>query len=299
MKASYIIIACLCCCNIFTLAQELENPGYIDDQIMDISQHMKDAAEFTDDTAKIEANDMVLELMRDMLNEPDAFQYSYDSLENITILESQDEKVRIFSWNIMYDNMRHDFFGFIQFNNEDGEYFYYELRDKTSIDPDAEPDYESPDEWYGAIYYKMIENKHNNTPVYTLLGWKGQDALVQQKVIETLEFNRHDEPEFGGRRLKVVREKMDRAIFRYSSQAQMILRFNEKNDIIVCDHLSPGNPKFKGKYEYYGPDYSYDAFEWDGKRWIYNFNIDPNIAINYKKNKKIEKRKKQNPSKDF
>ncbi|MDA3819972.1 MAG: hypothetical protein PF590_05890 [Candidatus Delongbacteria bacterium] len=299
MKNITVIAIVLFLTNFSLAAQELENTDYIDDQIMDINQHMKDVVELTDDTAKIEANDLALELMRDMLIEPDAFEYQYDSLEHITILESNDGRVRIFTWNIMYDNMRHDFFGFIQYVNEDGEYHHYELKDKTSIDPDADPDYESPDEWYGAIYYEMIEEKHKDTPIYTLLGWKGQDALVQQKVIETLEFNHRDEPEFGGRRLKVVREKMDRAIFRYSSQAQMIIRFNEKNDIIVCDHLSPGNPKFKGQYEYYGPDYSYDAFEFDGKRWVYKSNIDPNIAINYKKNRKIEKRKKQNPSKDF
>ncbi len=302
MKASYIIImVCLCCCNILTMAQEhdLENPGYIDDQIAEINRYMTDAAELTDDTAKIEANDMALELIRDMMNEPDAFEYNYDSLEHITMIESDDDMVRIFTWNLMYNNMRHDFFGFIQFENEDDEYYFYELRDKTSNAPDADSDYESPDEWYGALYYEMIEKKHRNTPVYTLLGWKGQDAMVQQKVIETLEFNRRDEPDFGGRRIKVVREKMDRAIFRYSSQAQMILRFNEKNDIIVCDHLSPGNPKFKGQYEYYGPDYSYDAFEWNGKRWIIKSNIDPEIAINYKKNKKVNKLKKRNPSKDF
>ncbi|MGC9331535.1 MAG: hypothetical protein ACP5DZ_06630 [Bacteroidales bacterium] len=299
MKASYIIIACLCCCNMPALAQELENPGYIDDQIAEINQHMKDLVKLTDDSAKIEANDMVLELMRDILIEPEAFEYKYDSLKYITILESQDGKVRIFSWNIMYDNMRHDFFGFIQYVNEDGEYHHYELNDKTSNDPYLNPDYYSPDEWYGAIYYEMIEKINKDTPTYTLLGWKGQDALVQQKVIETLQFNRHDEPEFGGKHIQVVREKMDRAIFRYSSQTQMILRFNEMNDIIVCDHLSPSNPKFIGKYEYYGPDYSYDAFEWDGKRWIYISNIDPNIAINYKKNNKIEKLKKQAPSKDF
>ncbi|MFW5805747.1 MAG: hypothetical protein ACOCVX_04380 [Bacteroidales bacterium] len=301
MRTAYPIIVFLWCCGIVVIAQEQElvNPGFVDDQIDEINKYMTDAAEFKDDTAKIEANDMVLELMREIMNEPDAFDYSYDSLKHITMLKSKDDMVRVFTWNIMYDNMRHDFFGFIQFENEDDEYYFYELKDKTSNAPDADSDYESPGEWYGAIYYEMIEKKHRNTPVYTLLGWKGRDALVQQKVIETLKFNRHDEPEFGGGKIQVVREKMNRAVFRYSSQAQMILRFNEKNDIIVCDHLTPGNPKFKGQYDYYGPDYSYDAFEWDGKRWNFKSNIDPEIAINYKKNKKIEKIKKRDPSEEF
>ncbi len=299
LKSIAAIAIFLCFCGITAMAQEQENPGFVDGQIMEINQHMRDAAEYTDNTAKIEANTQAIQLMRDILIEPDAFDYHYDSLEHITILESDDGRLRIFTWNIMYDNMVHDFFGFIQYRNEDNEYFHYELKDKTSNVPDEDPDYEDPDEWYGAIYYEMIEKKDRNTPVYTLLGWKGQDAMVQQKVIETLEFNRRDEPEFGGRRFRVVREKMDRVIFRYSIEAQMILRNNKKNDIIVCDHLSPGNPKFKGQYEYYGPDYSYDAFEFDGKRWIYKSNIDPNIAINYKKKKNIEKIKKRDPSKDF
>lgn len=79
----------------------------------------------------------------------------------------------------------------------------------------------------------------------------------------------------------------------------MILRYNEQEDIIVCDHLSPGNPKMKGKYEYYGPDFSYDAFDFEKGKWFHKSDIDPDVAINYKKNKNIEQLKKRDPSKDF
>ncbi|MFO7790700.1 MAG: hypothetical protein R6V32_09020 [Bacteroidales bacterium] len=276
-----------------------ENPVFVDDHIMEINQHMKDASEYTDDTASIEANNHATELLREIFDEPDAYSYNYDSLEHITILESENGKLRIFTWNLLYDNLTHDFFGFIQYMNDDKEYDYYELKDKSIPDPEESGNYDEPEKWYGAIYYELIEKQHRNNTIYTLLGWKGQDALVQQKVIETLKFNWRDIPEFGGRRFRVVREKMDRFIFRYSIKTQMILRWNEKNDIIVCDHLSPGNPKRKGKYEYYGPDFSYDAFEFKKGKWFYKSNIDPDIAINYKKKKNIEQLKKRDPSKDF
>ena len=39
----------------------------------------------------------------------------------------------------------------------------------------------------------------------------------------------------------------------------MMLRYDDKLKMIVFDHLSPSKPSYEGKYQYYGPDFSYDG----------------------------------------
>jgi hypothetical protein len=280
-------------------AKGQEGSSAVIDDLSDISSYLEDARTLYADADKQEANQKAKDILKDLLQEPQSFGYSYDSLKHVTILESEDGKVRIFTWNLMLNDLSHQFYGFIQYHPEKDEYYIHELKDKTDLSEDSKAGYHYPSEWYGAIYYDIIEKKHRGNAVYTLLGWKGQNALVQQKVIETLEFGRKGLPEFGDRNFRLLRERKDRIIFRYSIEAQMILRYNNKQDLIVCDHLSPGNPKFTGHWEYYGPDYSYDAFEFDRGRWYFKSNIDPEIAINYKKDKKIEQIEQKKPSKNF
>jgi len=267
--------------------------------IQDINAQLEKIRTYYDDADKLQANNQAKDVLNELLQDPQSMDYNYDSLKHITILESSDEKLRIFTWNLMLDDLTHQFYGFIQYRPENDKYYIHELKDKTDLSEDSKAAYHYPSEWYGAIYYDLIEKKHRGNTIYTLLGWKGQDALVQQKVIETLEFGRKGLPEFGDRNFRLMREQKDRIIFRYSIKAQMILRFNEKQDLIVCDHLSSGNPKYTGHWEYYGPDYSYDAFEFDRGRWYYKSDIDPEIAINYKKDKKIDLLDQKKPSKNF
>ena len=43
---------------------------------------------------------------------------------------------------------------------------------------------------------------------------------------------------------------------------------------IVYDHLSPSSASLKNVYEYYGPDLTFDAYEWGGRFWDYVADID-------------------------
>ena len=57
----------------------------------------------------------------------------------------------------------------------------------------------------------------------------------------------------------------------------MTVRFEEKYGRIVMDHLSPEAPSMKELYSYYVPDFSYDAFLFNGKYWTLKEDV---IAVN-------------------
>ena len=175
--------------------------------IQDINAQLEKIRTYYDDADKLQANNQAKDVLNELLQDPQSMDYNYDSLKHITILESSDEKLRIFTWNLMLDDLTHQFYGFIQYRPGKDNYYIHELKDKTDLSEDSKAAYHYPSEWYGAIYYDLIEKKHRGNTIYTLLGWKGQDALVQQKVIETLEFGRKGLPEFGDRNFRLMREQ--------------------------------------------------------------------------------------------
>ncbi len=237
--------------------------------------------------------------MSDLLNRSDIENTAWDSLQRVSVLSSSDKKLKIFTWNVLFENLTHQCFGFIWYKPDDN-YYLYQLSDFYRENDTLNHKFRSHLEWYGAVYYSIIERPvGRKQKLYTLLGWRGKNALTQQKIIETLEFDRNNLPVFGKSRIRVQRKKTDRIIFTYAINAQMLLRFNKKQNLIVADHLAPSNSKLEGHYEYYGPDFSYDAFEYSKGKWILKPNIDAEIAINFKRNSKINQLKKRKPSTDF
>jgi len=64
-----------------------------------------------------------------------------------------------------------------------------------------------------------------------------------------------------------------RAVFEYASNAMMSLRFRSDNSI-VFDHLVPFSPSKKDDHEFYGPDYSFDAYNYKDGLWKLVINVD-------------------------
>lgn len=270
-----------------------------DAELEEIDELLESAASYYLDEDKIEANNQVVAILSEVLGNSASFDYPMDSLKRISVLNSPDGKLRVFTWNLMFDDLTHKCFGFIQYKAEKDKILTYPLKDFYVERDSLERKYASYAEWYGAIYYDIIEKSDRKNTVYTLLGWRGNNILTQQKIVETLEFDRHDLPVFGNNRLRFDRKKLRRAVYTYSIRTQMILRYNKKQDMIVLDHLSPSDPKLIGFFEHYGPDYSYDAFEFDKGKWYFVSDIDPEIAINYERDESIERMKERKPSTDF
>ncbi|MXV52077.1 hypothetical protein GS399_13950 [Pedobacter sp. HMF7647] len=200
---------------------------------------------------------------------PRSFNYRFDSLKTIAVRYSPDQRFRIFSWHVMYDDGSYRYYGAIQMNNPDGKLHLFGLVDYSQAIKNPADTVTSNDRWYGAQYYSIIPVTYNvRTPYYILLGWKGNNVKSTKKVIETLYF-KDDKPVFGMSVFDGNKgvSSNKRIIFEYSRQASMLLNYDTKTGMIVFDHLAAPDAKMVGNPELYGPDMSYDGYKLVGGRW--------------------------------
>ena len=251
-------------------------------EISQINELIIDINEYYQDEDKIKANDQLVDVLNDLLKKRSSYDYDFSDINGISIVSSKDDKLRLFTWDVRFRNLQHKCYGFIQYKASKRYYLCFQLKDFYAPYDKAKRKFPSHAEWYGAVYYDIVQCKINKSKtVYTLLGWRGRDALTQQKIIETLEFNGNNLPVFGKKRFKVGKKRENRLVFTYSSKLQMKLKYSPKHRYIIADHLSPQNPKFINQYQYYGADLSYDAYEFRNSLWYKIDNIDPVIAVDY------------------
>jgi hypothetical protein len=246
-----------------------------------------------DDSVKLFHNQRIIHLFNSVLAKNESFSYPFDSLLNMGKLTSPDKKIRLYNWNIQLRNGEFKYFGFLQVKSKEKNIInIYPLIDKSSELENTGNVTTSNKNWYGALYYQIIEVKDKKNKYYTLLGWDGNNDFTNKKIIEVLYFNKSEKPSFGKNIFKFENEKKKRVIFEYSYLASMALRYEETLQMIVYDHLAPSSPKFEGQYQYYGPDFSYDGLFFKNGKWTEEKNIDV-------RNPKSRGRKKKNISFTF
>ncbi|MCB0795808.1 MAG: hypothetical protein KDB88_13830, partial [Flavobacteriales bacterium] len=97
--------------------------------------------------------------------------------------------------------------------------------------------------------------------------------IETRKIIEVLSF-RGDKPRLGADLFEGGRLPETRKIYAYSFQATMHLEFRPEEDRIVMDHLNALRPELSGQAAFTGPDLSYDAYQWNKGRWIFERDVD-------------------------
>ena len=215
------------------------------------------------------ANYKFIKTLVNTLKTPYSFNFSFDSLKTISIQSSPDKRFRIFSWHVMNNDGSYRYYGTIQMNNPDGKLQMFPLVDYTPAIKNSADTITTPDKWYGAQYYRIISVLNNvQIPYYVLLGWKGNTIRSTKKVIEILYFKDGKAyfgmPVFDGDKEQPNKK---RAIFEYDRRASMVLNYEPSISTVVFDHLAPPDPKLKGRFELYGPDFSYDGYRLANGRW--------------------------------
>ena len=205
------------------------------------------------------------------LKQPGSFNYSFDSLKTIAILKDPQNKFRIFTWPVAVGTSEYRFYGAIQMNNAE-KLELYPLNDYSELIQKPSDTLTDNKKWYGAQYYAIIPPIAANDP-YVLLGWKGNNNKTSKRIIEGLSFV-NGKPVFG---FPIFQnedgEFKNRIIFEYSRQASMMLKYVPSQKMIVFDHLIPSTENMKGNYEFYGPDLSYDAIQYNEGKWEFMSNI--------------------------
>ncbi|MCZ2443817.1 MAG: hypothetical protein LC101_08605 [Flavobacteriales bacterium] len=210
------------------------------------------------------------ETLTTLLETEEGKSYPFNKLKSISIISPSDNAFRIFTWFIITP-FGYKPFGLIQLNNPFG-------RKKISVINltalSEEPKglvYKTLDaeHWPGLVYYNIVPVKKGKTSYYLLVGFHGNNGLTQKKSIDVISFTSSGQVRFGLPVFMTDQRMSNRLIFEYKAQANMSLRYIEKQKMFVFDHLSPEHPSLKGQYQYYVPDFSYDAYKLEKHKWVY------------------------------
>ncbi|PWH86262.1 hypothetical protein [Brumimicrobium oceani] len=213
-----------------------------------------------------------------------AFDYPFSSLKTIGKIHSQDKLVRVITWNTQYEDLSHNYFSFILKKDERRDKVYItELNRVKQPFMMIQNESVNHENWYGALYYEIIDVERRNRTYYTLLGYDANNQSSSIKLIDVLYFT-GSKPNFGYPFFNTKEGRARRVIFEHANKATMSLKYDDQRNKIIFDHLTPESPGLKEFRSHYIPDMSYDAYNWDGKQWILEEDI---IAINKKESDKV------------
>lgn len=194
------------------------------------------------------------------------------AVTNMLSLRSDDNRFRIFTWQMPDENFQYKRFGLVAVQTEDQGIKITRLEDKLEDLPEPIFTTFRPKEWPGAIYYEILpEGQKDN--YYTLLGF-AMGEPVNRKIVEVIEVDDRGRVRFGGKLFRVedfmdktYRKPPMRLILSYSSKYSASVKWNAEEEKIIMDHLAPPQANMKGFYQMYGPDFTYDALYWDDGWW--------------------------------
>lgn len=247
------------------------------------------------DSVKYAASSQFTTLLLEALKLEGSYDYPFDSLKTIARLMPVDKKFRIFNWNLPKDDGTYEYFGIIQLNNATGNnYKIIRLEDKSYDISTPETGIFTCDNWYGALYYKIIEKKYRQKTHYMLLGWDGNDRYTRKKIIEVLTFDKEQHPVFGAHIFTGSKYSQNtRIIFEYYAAAGMSLKYEKHgyrkvmkigshsftrrahSEMIVFDRLVPLDESYTGQTILMVPSGSIiDAFIFRKGCWIFTGDVD-------------------------
>lgn len=234
------------------------------DSVLNVFNVMRTGA----DAEKIVAGARLEVMLEEYYSSIENFENEFDSVPFLGQLASWDGALKMTVWNIVL---------------EDESFRYYcVLRHKPTKESVAVTVFEDsgsewgrmnhklvrPNDWYGALYYKILAHRYRGKTYYTLLGWDGKDNITNRKVVDAISFQGKsvmlgssifvDEDERAAHRL----------IYEYANDVSMALNYDEKEKMIVMDNLAPEDSRFEGMYQFYGPDFSYNGLVFKKGKWL-------------------------------
>ena len=201
-----------------------------------------------------------------------SFYYPFDSLETISKLYAPDSSFRIYTWQMVINDLVTRQHGAIQMRTADGSLKLFPLIDKSDVTKNIADTVGNNMGWIGAVYYRIIQKKNGNQDYYTLLGYDEHTISSNRKIIVVLSFN-NGEPVFGGHSFSfendtVFRSAVSRYVMEYKKEAGARLTYDPDMDMIVFEHLISESNEPKKKWTLVG-DGDYEGFRWVNGKWTH------------------------------
>jgi hypothetical protein len=197
-----------------------------------------------------------------------AFDYRFTKLQTVGVIDSPDNLVRIINWNVELDDLSHEYYCYVlRFDKKKKKYLHTELKDLSFGMPSQPTEMVTQDNWYGALYYKIIPIQKGSRTMYTLIGWDHNSSLSQMKLLDVMYFSGSN-VKLGSPVFKIGKTTQYRVFFEHSKKVNMFINYEEDRARIMMDHLSPESPALKSFRSYYVPDLSYDSFTYENNKWV-------------------------------
>jgi hypothetical protein len=189
-----------------------------------------------------------------------------DAPQRISQLFSTDKNIGIYTWSIPTEPRMFKYYGIVK--SPKGIFILQDVNINNKYITDEKF---TNSQWYGAVYYDIVETGMNGKKVYTLLGNDLKGFLSNKKIIDVLSFDDEEQPVFGAE----IFEKQDyyRLIFEYSARSTMHLVYDKKQQMIIYSLLVPLNPAFEGDYRFYVADTSCDGLIYKNGKWTLIENV--------------------------
>lgn len=203
------------------------------------------------------------------LKHKNSFDYSFDRLQHISILNSPDSTFRIFTWQLYVDTDEYHYYGAIQMNTPDLQLF--PLSDRSHEIEGIEFEVLDMKKWYGAVYYNIKDFDTPQGKKYLLFGFDGHSFFNKRKLIDVLHFDQNN-PLFGapvfvqGTDSKEHPRHKMRVLLEYYAAASVKLNYDEIHQVIMFDNLqemgTAENLKMIPDGTYQGYQYSPEQGAW-------------------------------------
>lgn len=211
-----------------------------------------------------------------------AFDYPFSSLKTLGSIKSPDNEFRFFNWNVEQEDHSNKYYCYIlRYDKKNRDWRVHELKDNSAMLPPQPDDILNEDNWYGALYYKVIPIEKGGKKYYTILGLDANNSVSNMKLIDVISFS-GSHVKLGSPVFKMADGTHKRLFFEHSKKAYMSLNYDETYKRIVYDHLSPESPNLEGFHEYYVPDLSYDELRFENNKWYLQENV---VGVNGKSSK--------------
>lgn len=226
------------------------------------------------DVDRLRINDSIRQITDSYVRSDSVFTHRFKNLRFMGQITSPDSIIKIITWNLVLENQPGKYFCYFIRKQEAGkENLIYRLIADYNEKPITVDTIYTQSDWYGALYYDLRPALIDDKKCWVLLGLDYGNPNISRKLIEVLSFTDENKIIFGSRWFLSDGKPKFRAVFEYASGAMMSLRFRSDSSI-VFDHLVPFSPELKDDRKYYGPDFSFDAYNYRDGVWKLIINVD-------------------------
>lgn len=226
------------------------------------------------DSIRLQINDSIRFIIDSYVTSDTVFKHRFNNLRYLGQIISPDSSIKIITWNLILRSSQNMYFCYFIRKPEFGEKNkIYRLTASYKEDPIRTDTTINEKDWYGALYYDIRPYLTDGKRCWILLGIDYGNPEISRKIIDVLNITPDDSILFGRKWFESEGKLKYRDVFEYASNGTMSLRFKSDSSV-VFDHLVPFSASQKNDRKFYGPDYSYDAYNFMKGLWRMIINVD-------------------------